>query len=85
MLSLVLIKFLHDLGVLTVVMFHELGITIWFFGVLAILCVVVQKGKSRMVPGSVHPLKIMHQSIVTCIVDGRMPNKELFKGMVVQI
>jgi len=63
-------------------MFHKLGVTVRLLSLLAILIVVVQKRKSRMVPLLVHLFKVEHQLIEARIFNGGVRWKKLLESLV---
>ena len=71
------------LCVLTVVVFHELGIAIGFPGGLYIFLIVEQKGKPGMVPCLIDPVKIQHELCITGIGYGGTGREERFQGGIV--
>jgi hypothetical protein len=67
-----------DLCILAPVVFQELRIAIRVLSRLHILLVMVQEGKSGMIPGLVDPLEVQHQLVIALVVHGGMGRKEYF-------
>src|SRR6056297_989228 len=57
-------------GILPMIMFHKLGVTVRLLSLLAILLIMVQKRKSRMVPLLIHLFKVKHQLIEAGVLYG---------------
>src|SRR5690606_38055300 len=71
-------------GIFTVVMLHELGVTIRIFGALLILFVMVEKSKPWMVTGLIYFFKIKHQLIKAVILYGCVRGEQFNQAGIVK-